>query len=339
MDSFRRIVAIAIIALPMATSAREQLRIVGSSTVFPFVAAAAEQFGRAEKFRTPIVEATGTGGGLKVFCEGIGDEHPDIANASRTIKQSEINLCAKHGITEITELRLGYDGIVLANARASETFALTRKNLFLALAREVPKNGKLVANPYRKWNEIDASLPNVTITIYGPPPSSGTRDAFVELIMDAGCKQIPEMKQAMPNEKNLKHACEAMREDGAFVEAGEDDNLIVQKLINNRDALGVFGYSFLEANSALVKANPIDGVVPNYDAIENGTYHVARSLYVYIKNAHLDKVPGLREFARELASDAASGEDGYLVMKGLLPLNDADHAAMKKVAAELVPLK
>ncbi len=336
----RMIVAAMVFAMPTLATAREQLRIVGSSTVFPFVAAAAEQFGRAGKFRTPIVEATGTGGGIKMFCEGIGDGYADMANASRTIKASEIELCAKHGITSITELRIGYDGIVLANARTSAAYPLTLRTLFLALAREVPRGGKLIANPYKSWREIDPKLPDATIEVYGPPPSSGTRDAFVELVMEEGCKQVEEMKSIEPDEKKRKHHCAAMREDGVFVEAGEDDNLIVQKLINNPNALGVFGYSFLEGNAATVKANSIDGVFPTYDAIESGDYHVARSLYVYVKNAHADKVAGLREFVREITSDAATGADGYLVMKkGLLPLNDTEHASMKKVAAELTPLK
>jgi len=324
------------IATPWSAQAREQLRVVGSSTVFPFVAAAAEQFGRKGEFRTPIVEATGTGGGIKMFCGGVGVEYPDMANASRTIKDSEVELCKKNGVSEITELKIGYDGIVMANARSSDSYALTRRALFLALAREVPNDGKCVTNPYTRWREIDAKLPDVAITLYGPPPSSGTRDAFVELVMEAGCKLVPEMKALEPDEKKLKKRCSAMREDGVFVEAGEDDNLIVQKLINNPTALGVFGYSFLESNAAVVKANPVDGVMPDYEAIEAGNYKVARSLYVYVKNAHLDKVPGLGAFARELTSDAASGEDGYLVMKkGLLPLGDDDHVAMKKAAAAL----
>ncbi len=314
-------------ALPVL--AREQIRVVGSSTVFPFVAAAAEQFGRGSGFRTPIVEATGTGGGIKVFCSGIGKQYPDMANASRPIKSTEISLCEKHGVTEITELKLGYDGIVIANARSSETYALTREQLFLALSREVPRDGKLIINPYKRWREIDPALPDVAIRMYGPPPSSGTRDAFVELVMMEGCKLVPEMKPWSGDEKSRKAHCAAMREDGAFIEAGEDDNLIVQKLLNSPETLGVFGYSFLESNAALIKANPIDGVMPTYEAIESGHYHIARSLFVYIKNAHIAHVPGLREFAVELASDAASGSDGYLLLKGLLPLGPSDHQAVK----------
>lgn len=332
----KRFLALACAALclaPVAANAREQLRIVGSSTVFPFVAAAAEQFAHAGKFRTPIVEATGTGGGLKMFCEGVGEAYADMANASRAIKPSEVALCATHGIHDITELKIGYDGIVMANARHSPGFALTRRVLFLALAREVPVAGALVKNPYRRWREIDPGLPDLAIEVYGPPPSSGTRDAFTELVMLEGCEQVASMKTLLPDEKLRAQQCGAIREDGAFKEAGEDDNLIVQKLINNSGALGVFGYSFLESNAAKVKANAVDGVFPDYDAIEAGRYHVARSLYVYVKNAHADTVPGLREFARELASDAASGEDGYLVLKGLLPLSDAEHEAIKKIAA------
>lgn len=336
---FLSVVVLLSLAQPISAQAREQLRIVGSSTVFPFVAAAAEQFGRAGKFRTPIVEATGTGGGIKMFCEGVGEDYADIANASRQIKTSEIELCAKHGITSITELKLGYDGIVLANARNSQTYNLTRQRLFLALAREVPIRGKLVINPYRQWSDIDPALPKVAIQVYGPPPSSGTRDAFTELVMIEGCELVAQMKAVLPDDKKRKSQCGAIREDGVFKEAGEDDNLIVQKLINNPEALGVFGYSFLESNAAKVKANPVDGVMPNYEAIESGSYHVARSMFVYIKNAHADVVPGLREFAIELASDAASGSDGYLAVKGLLPLGDDEHAAMKKVAAELRPMK
>lgn len=324
-----------LLGFSMEAAAREQIRVVGSSTVFPFVAAAAEQFGRAGRFRTPIVESTGTGGGLKIFCGGVGDSFPDIANASRRIKPSEIELCATHGVSAITELTLGYDGIVLANARASKNFALTRRNLFLALVREVPENGKMVLNHYRRWREIDPALPDIPITLYGPPPSSGTRDAFVELVMEEGCRQVPQVAALARDEKSLKQSCTAMREDGAFVEAGEDDNLIVQKLINNPDALGIFGYSFLESNAATVKANAVDGIMPDDEAIKMRRYRVARSLFVYFKNSHVGMVPGLQEFARELVSDAASGDDGYLVTKGLLPLNEADHKAMQDAVAQI----
>jgi phosphate transport system substrate-binding protein len=325
--------------LPLAANARDQIRVVGSSTVFPYVAAAAEQFGRETEFRTPIVEATGTGGGIKLFCEGIGDAYPDMANASRRIKDSEIEQCAKHGIKDIMELKIGYDGIVLANARQSQNFKLSKRALFLALAREVPKDGKLVTNFYKNWRDIDPALPNIAISVYGPPPTSGTRDAFVELVMDEACKGFDEFKAKYKDEKLRKKQCSAMREDGVFVEAGEDDNLIVQKLTGNPDALGLFGYSFLEENVAKIKANPVDGVMPSFDNIVNGDYRVARSLYVYVKLDHVKFIPGIKAFALELTADSTSGEDGYLIMKGLLPLPKNEHDAMKKTAASLIPMQ
>jgi phosphate transport system substrate-binding protein len=326
----------ACLSLPTVASARDQLRVVGSATVFPFAAAAAEQFGHAKKFRTPIVESTGTGGGIKMFCSGIGEHYPDMATGSRPIHESETKKCHENGITEITALTLGYDGIVLANALNAPTFALTRRNLFLALARDVPRGGKLVPNFYKNWNEVDAALPNLPITVYGRPPSSGTRDAFVELVMIEGCKQVPDMEKLMPDKDKRKKQCMSIREDGPFVEAGEDNNLIVQKLMNNPSAIGFFGHSFLETNAALVKANAVDGVMPTLETITAGRYPVARGLFVYVKNAHMGVIPGLGEFAVEMTSDAASGPDGYLALKGLLPLPKAQHDEMKQVAASLV---
>ncbi len=323
----------------MATPAlaRDQIRIVGSSTVFPFVAAAAEQFGRTGKFRTPIVEATGTGGGIAMFCSGTGEDYPDMVNASRQIKPSEIALCKENGITRISELKIGYDGIVLANALTSPVFKLTRETLFLALARDVPVGGKLMANPYTRWRELDDALPDLPIEVYGPPPTSGTRDAFSELVMVEGCKQFPEYEKHTPDADARKKECMMMREDGRFIEAGENDNLIVQKLSGNPAAIGLFGYSFLEQNAGAVKANPMDGVMPDFAEIVAGRYEVARSLYVYIKPDQ--PTPGIREFARLLTSDAAVGEDGFLILKGLLPLHPAEHEKMKKIAAEMRVMK
>ncbi len=324
--------------LPLSVEAREAIRIVGSSTVFPFVAAAAEQFGRDEQFRTPIVEATGTGGGIKLFCDGIGESYPDMVNASRPIKKSEVERCASNGINEIVELKIGYDGIVLANAWQAPVFSLSRRILFMALAREVPKDGKLVQNPYKRWKEIDETLPDLPISLYGPPPTSGTRDAFVELVMGEACKEIKEYTTTYPDEETRKKQCTAIREDGAFIEAGEDDNIIVQKLDANRETLGIFGYSFLEQNVGKVKANPIDGVMPDFEHIVDGSYPVARSLFVYIKRAHAKLVPGIREFGVMLTADSTTGEDGYLAMKGLLPLPEDEHKQMKKTAAGLIPM-
>jgi phosphate transport system substrate-binding protein len=329
----RAILFLAMCMFSAPALARDQIRVVGSSTVFPFVAAAAEQFGRAGTFRTPIVESTGTGGGIAMFCSGLGDEYPDMVNASRQIKPGEIEQCSKNGITRIVELKIGYDGIAIANARSSPVFNLTRESLFLALARQVPVEGVLAPNPYTRWREIDTRLPDVPIAVYGPPPTSGTRDAFAELVMVEGCKQFPEYAHHTPDPEARKKECMMMREDGRFIEAGENDNLIVQKLTGNPQSIGLFGYSFLEQNAGLVKANPVDGVLPDFSSIVSGRYEIARSLFVYLKPQQ--NVPGLKEFAILLTSDAAVGVDGFLVLKGLLPLPPAEHAQMKITAAEL----
>ena len=229
--------------------AREQIQIMGSSTVFPFSTTVAERFGRATKFKTPVVESTGSGGGLKLFCRGIGVETPDIANASRRIKSSEVELCAKNGVNEIVEFKIGFDGIVLANSKQAERVELSLKQLFLALAKEVPVDGELVPNPYKKWSDVDASLPNRRIEVLGPPPTSGTRDAFVEVAMEGGAKRIPTLKSLRKkNKKEFERIAHSIREDGAYVEAGENDNLIIQKLLANSSALGIFGFSFLDQN-------------------------------------------------------------------------------------------
>lgn len=333
----RILVALTLIIFALPAFARDQIRVVGSSTVFPFVAAAAEQFGRDEQFRTPIVESTGTGGGIKMFCDGLGEQFPDMVNASRAIKPAEIAQCKANGVTEITELKIGYDGIVLANAQSSPTYKLGIKTLFLALARNVPDGkGGLKINTNKTWKQVDASLPDVAIEVYGPPPTSGTRDAFSELVMEHGCKLFPEFAAKYADKEVLKKECMMVREDGAFIEAGENDNLIVQKLTGNPHALGIFGYSFLEQNAALVKANPIDGVMPSFADIVAGNYEVARSLYVYVKNQQ--DVPGLKEFAQLITSDAAVGDDGFLIMKGLLPLHHEEHDVMKKISAEMKPM-
>jgi phosphate transport system substrate-binding protein len=336
MIGWRYIAVIFAFALmPHMVMARDQIRIVGSSTVFPFVASAAEHFGKLGKFRTPIVEATGTGGGIKIFCSGIDLGSPDMVNASRPIKDSEVALCKSNGVHSITELSIGYDGIVMANANSSPRFDLSKRELFLALVKRVPVNGKLVENPYTHWSQITSHLPDVPISVYGPPPSSGTRDAFTELLMQEGCKQVKAYAQLIANADDLKAECARVREDGAFIEAGENDNLIVQKLVGNPNALGVFGYSFLEQNAGSVKANPINGVMPGLRAIISGDYTLARSLFVYVKNGHVGKIPGLAEFATLLTSDAASGHHGFLILKGLLPLHNLEHEVMKKRAAAL----
>jgi len=298
-----------------AASARDQIRIVGSSTVFPFSTAVAEQFGKTTDFQTPVVESTGSGGGLKLFCAGVGQEHPDITNASRRMKKKEFVLCQENGVTDVTEAVVGFDGIVVANAKSGPTFSLTREQLTIALA----SNGPLP----KMWNEVDPSLPAINIEVLGPPPSSGTRDAFEELVLDKGCEHTDLV------------ACDGIgvREDGAYIEAGENDNLIVSKLEANPNALGIFGFSFLDQNADAIKGAVVDGVEPTFENIAAGDYPVSRSLYFYIKNAHVGVVPGIQEYANEFLSDAAAGEEGYLVDKGLIPLPaDTFHKISSNVA-------
>lgn len=309
-------------SMAFSAQARDQIRIVGSSTVYPFISVVAEEFGKTSGFKTPIVESTGTGGGFKVFCSGAGTDTPDFSNASRPIKDSEKELCAKNGVKNVIEVPIGYDGIVIANAKASPNFNLTKKQVFLALAKQVPSAGKLVANPYRTWNEIDATLPKEPIEVYGPPPTSGTRDSFVELVMEESCKHFPEFKAAYPKEEDFKKACGLLREDGKYIEMGENDNVIVQKLTSNAHALGVFGYSFLEENGDSVKAASIEGRQPTFEDISSGSYGIARSVFIYAKGEHIGVVSGMKEFLRELTSPKAMGQEGYLADKGLVPLKE-----------------
>jgi phosphate transport system substrate-binding protein len=322
---------------PLAAQARDQIRIVGSSTVYPFATVVAEELGRSGKFKTPIVESTGTGGGLKLFCAGAGVDSPDIANASRRIKQSEVDLCAQNGVKEISEIKIGYDGIVIANSKKSPRQAFTLRQVFLALAKQVPApNGQLVPNPHKTWKDVDATLPDVKIEVLGPPPTSGTRDAFAELAMEGGCKAFPELKALKDkNEDEFKKICHAVREDGAYVEAGENDNLIVQKLVANPRAFGVFGFSFLEQNGDTIQGSTIDGVAPEFESIADGRYPVSRALYLYVKIAHVKSIPGIREFVAELTSEKAMGEDGYLADRGLIPGPAGERAQVRTDANAL----
>jgi phosphate transport system substrate-binding protein len=328
--------ALATLALAGEAQARDEIRIVGSSTVFPFSTAVAEQFGKAGKFKTPVVESTGTGGGFKLFCAGVGVDSPDISNASRAIKDSEIETCKKNGVTEITEVKIGYDGIVLANSKADKQFGLTVKTVWLALAKQVPVDGKLVDNPYKNWSEIDSALPNSAIEVLGPPPTSGTRDAFVELVMDKGCGEFAEVKALEGDAK--KAACQTIREDGAFVEAGENDNLIVQKLEANPAALGIFGFSFLDQNADKIQGSSMDGVTPSFETIADGSYEVSRPLFFYVKNAHVGVIPGIKEYVAEFMSDRATGDEGYLADKGLIPLPAGEREQVMQASMALQPM-
>ncbi|MDK1493337.1 substrate-binding domain-containing protein [Sinorhizobium sp. 7-81] len=320
-----------------AAAARDQIKLVGSSTVFPYSQAVAEEFANKSGKTAPVVESTGTGGGFKAFCGGVGEDFADVTGASRAIKESEVKLCADNGVNDITEAMIGYDGLSIAVSRANETdWNLTEEQIFKALAAELPDGkGGFVANPNKKWSDIDASLPDTNIVAFGPPPTSGTRDAFVELVMHDGCKGLPgmaDLKKA--DEKKWTEVCSRMRQDGPFVEAGENDNLIVQRLESDPNSVGIFGYSFLYENSDKLKAIKVNNVEVNFDTIADGSYPVARPLFVYIKNAHRDVIPGMKEFLEEFVSDAALGPDGYLAERGLTPLDDAKRGEVQKAVSE-----
>ncbi|WP_373506974.1 PstS family phosphate ABC transporter substrate-binding protein [Thiocapsa sp.] len=333
-------VTLAAASLSTQAMARDSIWIAGSSTVFPFSTAVAETFGRESSFPTPKVESLGTGGGFKLFCSGVGVDKSDISNASRAIKKSEYDQCLENGVTEITEVKIGYDGIAIANAKTGPAIDMSLGELWMALAKDVPnEDGKLVPNPYKKWSEINKDLPDVAIEVLGPPPTSGTRDAFVELAMEGGCDSFPSVKALKDSDKDKhKAVCHGIREDGVFIEAGENDNLIVQKLIANPKALGVFGFSFLDQNADTLKGAKIGGVEPTFDTIGDGSYPISRSIYFYVKNAHVGTIPGIQEYVAEFTNDKAWGPDGYLADKGLIALPDDMRASVAKQAQALTPM-
>jgi phosphate transport system substrate-binding protein len=321
--------AAALAAFATNADARDQIRIVGSSTVYPFASYVVEEFGATTNHSTPVIESTGSGGGLKLFCAGDGMDTPDITNASRRIKVSEFKRCQDNGVKSITEAVIGFDGIVLANHVDAPQFKLTREQITLAVAAEVPKGGKLVKNPHENWSDIDASLPDEEILIYGPPTTSGTRDAFEELVMEAASEDM----------EGYGGEYTKIRQDGAFVPAGENDNLIVQKLVQNRNALGIFGYSFLEENTDRIQGSIIDGVSPEPEAISSGEYPVSRSLFFYVKNAHAGKVPGLYDYVNLFVSEKMIGPMGYLKDLGLIPLPDERRAEIRNRIENRTKLK
>ena len=337
---------------------RDSVSIVGSSTVYPFATVVAERFGRSTTFKSPKIESTGSGGGLKLFCKGVGANTPDITNASRRIKKSEYDNCQANGVTDIVEVLVGFDGIAIANSKKAVQFKLSLKDIYLALAKDIPgADGKLMANPNKTWKDVNPALPATKIEVLGPPPTSGTRDAFAELALGGGAKAIADLKtlrgldassvdeikalmaklgmpagvyNALAEKKGkapkgkdvFKSIAYAVREDGAYIEAGENDNLIVQKLEANPGALGIFGFSFLEENGDKVQGSEVQGIVPSFDSISSGEYAVSRPLYFYIKGAHVGKIPGIQEYAMAFTSEKAMGEDGYLTEKGLIPLGE-----------------
>ncbi len=342
----RAIVFAIAVALAAATAGganaqqRDSISIVGSSTVYPFSTVVAERLGKIGSFRTPKVESTGTGGGFKLFCGGVGVQHPDMSNASRAIKPAEFETCQKSGVADIVEVKIGYDGIVVANSKNAPPLKLTTRDIFLALAKEVPdpKGGEgLVANPYKTWKEVNAALPDVKIEVLGPPPTSGTRDAFVELGMEPGALKFEGLKKLSKEDaKKFQKVFASIREDGAYVEAGENDNLIVQKLAANPKALGVFGFSFLDQNSDKIQGSYVDGNPPTFENIASGKYPMSRPLFFYVKKAHVGVIPGIKEYLAEFTSEKAWGKDGYLSEKGLIPLPDAER---KQVAESVKALK
>jgi phosphate transport system substrate-binding protein len=312
--------------------ARDQIKIVGSSTVYPYSTVVAERFGKQGKFKTPVVESTGTGGGFKSFCGGVGVQHPDMTGASRAIKKDEMELCIKNGVTEIIELPIGNDGLTFAHSIKGKDVNFTKAQLWKAIAHDVVVDGKLVKNPYKNWNEIDKSLPDLKIEILVAPPTSGTRDAWDDLIMGKGCD---EAFKKLADPKN----CTKYREDAAVIEAGENDTLIVQKLGSSPNAFGYFGYSYLVANKDKIKAAKIDGIAPTIEGIQKYTYPVARPLFLYAKKAHASVIPGFKEFLAEYTGKTAVGSTGYLFKVGLVPNAKETEDKVRDVATNLVAMK
>ena len=308
------------------TLARDRIKTVGSSTVYPFATTVAEYFGKNTEYKTPVIESTGTGGGMKLFCAGTGLNHPDVTNASRAIKKSEKEKCKANGVTPV-EMMVGFDGIVLAGNKSGKQLKLTRIQLYKATAREIWDGSKFVDNPYKKWSDIDPSLPDLQIEIMGPPPTSGTRDAYVELVQHKACKKLG-LKKKGPN--GYKTRCSAVREDGGYIEAGENDNLIIQKLGADKNKFGIFGFSFLDENADVVQGVTIDNVYPEFEDIASGAYPVSRSLYFYVKKEHLSSVPGLKEYIKYFVSPAMIGEEGATVEKGLIPLPKEEYTKLVK---------
>lgn len=320
-----------------SASGRDQVWAAGSSTVFPFSTRVAENVARTTGGRAAKVESLGTGGGFKLFCSGAGASFPDVANASRPMKKSEYDQCVTNGVTDIVEVKIGFDGIVIANAKNGPAFDFKLDQVYRGLAAELPKGDAFEKNTAKSWKDVDAGLPAQAILVYGPPPTSGTRDAFTELAMEKGARELPAMEALRGKDEDaFKAKAHTLRGDGAWVDAGENDNAIVQTLTKTPNALGAFGYSFLENNLDSVKAAKIDGIAPTFETISNGTYPISRSLYIYVKKANVGVTPGLREFVAAFVSDAATGKGGYLQQRGLIPLAGPEHEAQKKAATELV---
>jgi phosphate transport system substrate-binding protein len=324
------------LAVPVVAQMRRNIRIVGSSTVYPFTKAVAERFSRTNPgVGAPIVESTGTGAGMKLFCAGVGAQHPDIEDASRRIKLSEFKLCAANGVSQITEIQIGLDGLAVATAKSTALSNLTLQELYYALAKT--PFGK--PNPTKTWKDVNSKYPALPIRIYGPPTTSGTRSSIEDLLMDPGCLTSPAM-QALKKDNEAKYTavCKGIREDGAYITAGENDNLIVQKLAANSGTIGLFGYSYLEENAGSLKGLTLNGVAPSYATISSFQYPGARALYIYVKNAHLNAIPGIRQLAAEYVREGTFGPKGYLLQAGLISSPDAVRARAAKMATSMTPM-
>lgn len=333
------LLALPLVAFTLEAFSRDRIQIVGSSTVFPFATAVAETFGQFSSFPTPVVESTGSGGGIKLFCSGVGSTTPDITNASRRIKSKELETCQNNGVTSI-EVKIGYDGIVLGSVKGGVELSITREHIFNALAKQVVIDGELVDNPHEQWSDVDSSLPAIKIEVLGPPPTSGTRDAFVELAMEYGAKQSPLLADLSKSDKSaFKRIAHSVREDGVYVEAGENDNLIVQKLKANKNAIGIFGFSFLDQNSDQLQSAIVEGREAEFEYIADGSYPISRSLFFYVKKEHIGEIPGLREYIAEFVNPDTWGDEGYLIDKGLIPLTDSERSVISEQALGLTALE
>ena len=333
-----------LILMPLTSQAktRDYIEIVGSSTVYPFSIAVAERFGKATQYKTPKIESTGSGGGMKLFCNGIGDQYPDITNASRRIKSKEFSNCQKNGVTDIIEVLIGYDGIAFANSNEMPLYQFSTKDIYLALAKDIPNpdgSETFIPNPHVTWKDVNGSLPAKKIEVLGPPPTSGTRDAFTELALEGGCKAYPWVKALKKVDKpSYKARCHTIREDGVYIEAGENDNLIVNKLVANPNAFGVFGFSFLDQNTDKVQGSSVSGFEPTFESIATGDYPISRPLYFYVKKAHIGVIPGIEGYLREFTSESTWGEEGYLSDRGMIPLNDEKRAKIGRAIKSQTPM-
>lgn len=328
---------LAALVITSYASARDQIRIVGSSTVYPYATVVAEKFGKGGKFKTPVIESTGTGGGMKLFCAGVGTQHPDITNASRAIKSKEKALCAKNGVKDIVEIIVGNDGLTFAHSVKAKSQNFSKEQLWRALAHDVDVNGKLVANPYQKWSDIDKSLPNHAIKILIAPPTSGTRDAWNSLVMGKGCSKVAKDLYKAAGKKSS--ACAKVREDGAAIEAGENDTLIVNKIVADPEMFGYFGYSYFIANKDKIQAAKVDGKAPTLKSIQDYSYGIARPLFFYVKKAHVEVIPGMKEFLAEFTSKGSMGPKGYLADIGLVSLDSKTYKKVRTSGTKLTTIK